>query len=93
MDTARAREVRALLTLVSVLAAYVIPGSHSWSGPVLLVLTPTHGVHLADLAVVALGLLVVLRAQRAGLLDRPAAARQRLALERRPDRRLLTADC
>jgi hypothetical protein len=85
METARAREVRALLTLVSVLAAYVIPGSHSWSGPVLLVLTPTHGVHLADLLVVALGLLVVLRAQRAGLLDRPAVDRPRLVP--------VTADC
>jgi len=78
MDTARARDVRALLTLVSVLAAYVIPGSHTWSGPVLLSLTATHGVHLADLLVIALGLLVVLRAQRAGLLDRPVEARQRL---------------
>jgi hypothetical protein len=68
METARAREVRALMTLVAVLAAYVIPGSHSWSGPVLLTLTATHGVHLADLLVVALGLLVTLRAVRDGLL-------------------------
>ena len=78
MDTARAREVRTLMTLVTVLAAYVIPGSHSWSGPVLLVLTPTHGVHLADLLVVALGLLVLLRAQRAGLLSPPVLTRPRL---------------
>jgi hypothetical protein len=78
METARAREVHALSTLVAVLAAYVIPGSHSWSGPVLLVLTPTHGVHLADLLVVALGLLVLLRAQRAGLLSAPVRPRPRL---------------
>ena len=71
MDTARAREARALMTLVAVLAAYVIPGSHSWSGPVLLTLTATHGVHLADLLVVALGLLVFLRAGRDGLLAQP----------------------
>ena len=75
MDTARGREASTLLTLVSVLAAYVVPGSHSWSGPVLRTLTATHGVHLADLLVVALGLLVVLRA---GGLDRPGAVRRRL---------------
>jgi hypothetical protein len=71
MDTARARETRALMTLVAVLAAYVIPGSHSWSGPVLLTLTATHGVHVADLLVVAVGLLVTLRAVRDGLLAQP----------------------
>ena len=70
--------MHALTTLVAVLAAYVIPGSHSWSGPVLLVLTRTHGVHLADLLVVALGLLVLLRAQRFGLLSPPALTRPRL---------------
>ena len=78
MESARVLELRALTTLVTVLAAYVIPGSHSWSGPVLVVLTPTHGVHLADLLVVALGLLVLLRAQRFGLLDRPVLTRPRL---------------
>jgi hypothetical protein len=71
METVRARETRALMTLVAVLAAYVIPGSHAWSGPVLLTLTATHGVHLADLLVVALGLLVTLRAARYGLLTAP----------------------
>ena len=71
MDSARVLELRALTTLVAVLAAYVIPGSHSWSGPVLLSLAPTHGVHLADLLVVALGLLVTLRAARHGLLTAP----------------------
>ena len=89
MEADRLRETRALMTLVAVLAAYVIPGSHSWSGPVLLVLTPTHGVHLADLLVVALGLLVVLRAERAGLLDRPAVAGPQAVRQRR----LVTADC
>jgi hypothetical protein len=57
METTRAHEARVSMTLVAVLAVYVIPGSHSWSGPVLLRLTATHGVHLADLLVVALGLL------------------------------------
>jgi hypothetical protein len=38
---------------------------------VLLTLTATHGVHLADLLVVALGLLVTLRAARYGLLTAP----------------------
>jgi hypothetical protein len=71
MEADRLRETRALMTLVAVLAAYVIPGSHSWSGPVLLALTATHGVHLADLLVVALGLLVTLRAARHGLLAQP----------------------
>ena len=73
METVRARETRALMTLVAVLAAYVIPGSHAWSGPVLLTLTATHGVHLADLLVVALGLLVTLRAARYGLLTSPVS--------------------
>jgi hypothetical protein len=73
METVRAREMRALMTMVAVLAAYVIPGSHAWSGPVLLTLTATHGVHLADLLVVALGLLVTLRAARYGLLTAPVS--------------------
>jgi hypothetical protein len=34
----------------------VLPGSGPWSGPVVLSLTATHGVHLLDLGVVALGL-------------------------------------
>lgn len=42
--------------VVALLAVLVIPGSTAWSGPVLLSLTPTHGVHLLDLGVVALGL-------------------------------------
>ena len=42
--------------VVTVLAGLVIPGSTPWSGPVLLSLSTTHGVHLLDLAVVALGL-------------------------------------
>ena len=42
--------------VVALLAVLVIPGSTPWSGPVLLTLTPTHGVHLLDLGVVALGL-------------------------------------
>ncbi len=42
--------------VVTLLAVLVIPGSTPWSGPVLLVLTATHGVHLLDLVVVALGL-------------------------------------
>lgn len=41
---------------VVLLALLVIPGSTAVSGPVLLTLTPTHGVHLLDLAIVALGL-------------------------------------
>jgi hypothetical protein len=41
---------------VALLALLVVPGSTAVSGPVLLVLTPTHGVHLLDLGVVALGL-------------------------------------
>ena len=42
--------------VVALLAVVVIPGSTPWSGPVLLSLTATHGVHLLDLGVVALGL-------------------------------------
>jgi hypothetical protein len=42
--------------MLGVLALIVIPGSDPWSGPVLLTLSRTHGVHLADLGVVALGL-------------------------------------
>jgi hypothetical protein len=42
--------------VVALLAVLVIPGSTPWSGPVLLSLTATHGVHVMDLAVVALGL-------------------------------------
>lgn len=47
--------------VVTLLAVLVIPGSTPWSGPVLLVLTPTHGVHLLDLGVVALGLALAVR--------------------------------
>jgi hypothetical protein len=42
--------------VVALLAVLVIPGSTAVSGPVLLSLTATHGVHLLDLGVVALGL-------------------------------------
>jgi len=70
-EAARLRETRASMTLVAVLALCVIPGSHSRSGPVLLTLSATHGVHLADLPVVASGLLVVLRATRDGGLAPP----------------------
>jgi len=42
--------------VVSLLAVLVVPGSTAVSGPVLLSLTATHGVHLLDLGVVALGL-------------------------------------
>lgn len=64
----RLRDLRAAAVLVLVLAAVTIPGSAWWSGPVLLTLTPTHGVHLADLGVVAMGLLVAVQAWRAGVL-------------------------
>ncbi len=46
--------------VVALLAVLVIPGSGPWSGPVLLTLTATHGVHLLDLGVVALGLVLAL---------------------------------
>jgi len=52
------RDIRALAALVVALALAVIPGAGPWSGPVLMSLTRTHGVHLADLGVVALGLVV-----------------------------------
>ena len=84
------REVHALMTLVGVLAAYVIPGSHTWSGPVLLALTASHGVHLADLLVVALGLLVTLRAAGYGLLPLPRVPQ--LAVPR-AGLTAVTADC
>ncbi len=42
--------------VVALLAVLVIPGSTAVSGPVLLSLTATHGVHVLDLGVVALGL-------------------------------------
>jgi hypothetical protein len=42
--------------VVALLAVLVIPGSTAVSGPVLVSLTATHGVHLLDLGVVALGL-------------------------------------
>ena len=44
--------------VVALLAGWVSPGSTAVSGPVLLSLTATHGVHLLDLAVVALGLVL-----------------------------------
>lgn len=60
--------------VVALLAVVVIPGSTPWSGPVVLSLTATHGVHVLDLAVVALGLaLAVAVAARAW--PQPAAAR------------------
>ena len=43
-------------SVVALLTVLVIPGSTPWSGPVLLSLTATHGVHLLDLGVVTLGL-------------------------------------
>lgn len=78
-----ARDLRASAVLVLLLAVLVIPGSSPVSGPALLTLTPTHGVHLADLGVVALGLLVLLVAHRkAGLrrLAGPALGLRPLAL-------------
>lgn len=56
--------------MLGVLAVIVIPGSDPWSGPVLLTLSRTHGVHLADLGVVALGaaLLAAVAAQRMPVL-------------------------
>ncbi len=42
--------------VVTLLAVLVIPGSTAVSGPVLVSLTATHGVHVLDLGVVALGL-------------------------------------
>ena len=43
-----------LALLVVVVAALALVDSYPWSGPVLLSLTATHGVHAADPAVVAL---------------------------------------
>jgi hypothetical protein len=63
MDTLRDRLPTAALAVV-LLPALVIPGSSAWSGPALLVLTPTHGAHLTDLGVVALALAVVVEAVR-----------------------------
>ena len=67
--------------VVALLAVIVIPGSTPWSGPVLLSLSATHGVHVVDLGVVALGLvLAVAVAGRAwpqpaaGLVPLPRAA-------------------
>lgn len=62
------RDIRALAVLVVAVALAVIPGAGPWSGPVLMSLTQTHGVHLADLGVVALGLVVAALAMRSGLL-------------------------
>lgn len=64
----REAELCAAALHVVVLAAVLIPGSTPWSGPVLLALTPTHGVHLTDLGVVALGLAVLVAAWRRGLV-------------------------
>ena len=44
--------------VVALLAVVIIPGSKPWSGPVLVSLTATHGVHLLDLVPVALGLVL-----------------------------------
>jgi hypothetical protein len=60
--------------VVALLAVLVIPGSTAWSGPVLLSLTATHGVHLLDLGVVALGLALAL-AVSARAWPQPAVAR------------------
>ena len=43
-----------LALLVVLVAALALVDSYPWSGPVLLTLTDTHGVHAADLVVVAL---------------------------------------
>ena len=63
---------------VALLALVVVPGSHSWSGPVLMTLSESrgHGVHLSDLGVLALAALVLLRtaggAPRRGLVTTAA---------------------
>jgi hypothetical protein len=64
------RGVGAAALLVVALAAVVLPGSSWWSGPVLLTLTRTHGVHLTDLSVVAMALAVAVAACRQVALAR-----------------------
>ena len=53
--------VRTVLLAVAVLvvAALALVDSYPWSGPVLLTLSDTHGVHAADLPVVGLAALSV----------------------------------
>ena len=67
-----------LALLVVVVAALALVDSYPWSGPVLLTLSATHGVHAADLAVVALAgsavLLLAGSVRRAGPLVAPLAA-------------------
>ena len=65
--------------VVALLAVVVIPGSTTWSGPVLLRLTATHGVHVLDLGVVALGLVL---AVGGGARARPQPAVGRIPLPR-----------
>ena len=48
-----------LAVAVVVVAGLALVNSHAWSGPVLLTLSRTHGVHAADLPVVALAAFAV----------------------------------
>ena len=84
-ERADLRDLTSAALHVLVLAVAVVPGSVPWAGPVLLTLSLEHGlgVHLADLAVVALGLLVPVEALRRGVL--PVLART--LLPDRPARR------
>jgi hypothetical protein len=82
MDALRDPLPTAALTVV-LLAALVIPGSSAWSGPVLLVLAPTHGVHLTDLGVVALALVVVVVVEAVRRRTEAAAAARAVGVERR----------
>ena len=50
--------------VVALLAVLVVPGSTAWSGPALLALSATHGVHLLDLGVVALGMALAVAVAR-----------------------------
>ena len=67
-----------LALMVVLVAGLALVDSYPWSGPVLLTLTDTHGVHAADLVVVALAALSVALLggglHRAGQVAVPLAA-------------------
>ena len=65
--------------VVALLAVLVIPGSTAVSGPVLLSLTATHGVHVLDLGVVALGLVLAVAIAGRAWPVAPTVPQQRAA--------------
>ena len=41
-----------VVAVLSVFAGFMVVGTYNWEGPVLLTLSPTHGIHTNDVLVV-----------------------------------------